>query len=217
MKFGVPEIRDWVFDLDNTLYPPASAMYDAISLRITAYVARVTGLDRPAAEQLQARYFHDYGATVVGMVKHHDVDPHHFLADVHDVDAACIDPDPELGALIAALPGRKIVFTNGGGGHPRRVLARLGIAQQFAHLFDLEAAGMVPKPQRGAYERLIAACAIAPRHALLIEDTPRNLEPAYELGFITVLVGSIRPGPRPCYIHHTAPDLKSFLRGFPGV
>ena len=142
---------------------------------------------------------------------------HHFLADVHDIDAGCVDPDPELGALIAALPGRKIVFTNGGGGHPHRVLARLGIASQFEHLFDLEAAGMVPKPRRGAYERLIAACGIAPRCALLIEDTPRNLEPARGLGFITVLVGSIRPEPMPDYIDHTAPDLKSFLRGFPGV
>ncbi len=106
---------------------------------------------------LRERYFEDYGATVAGLSRHHAMDAHDFLAHVHDVDYSVLDPDPELGALIEQLPGRKIVFTNGGGGHGQRALAQLAIAHCFELVFDIEAAGLAPKPQRAAYERLIAA------------------------------------------------------------
>lgn len=204
-------IRDWVFDLDNTLYPASSTMYDVIGKRMTAYVMRVTGLDAVEAERLQDRYHLEFGATVVGLARLHDVDPHHFLAEVHAVDAHVVEPDPVLERLLARLPGRKIVFTNGGGGHAERVVSRLGVAHHFEHLFDLEAAGLMPKPQRAAYERLISACEIDPVRAILFEDTMRNLEPAHELGLATVLIGAVHPEPRPSYVDHWAHDLKDFL------
>jgi putative hydrolase of the HAD superfamily len=204
-------IRDWVFDLDNTLYP-SPAIYDLIGDKMTAYVARATGLGAAEAEQLRDRYFLEYGATVVGLKRHHGVDPHDFMADVHDVPAHVVAPDPELDALIAQLPGRKIVFTNGGGGHAERVVAQIGIAHHFEHLFDLEKAGFVPKPHRGAYEKLVAECGVDPARAVLFEDTMRNLEPAHDLGFATVLIGAVHPEPRPGYVDHWTPDLKLFLR-----
>jgi putative hydrolase of the HAD superfamily len=204
-------IRDWVFDLDNTLYP-APALYDLIGARMTAYIARVVGVDTDVALDLCERYFHRYGATMVGLVRHHDIDAHDFLAHVHDVDCSILAPDPELGTLIAALPGRKFVFTNGGGGHGQRVLARLGIADVFDAVFDLEAAGLVPKPQPQAYANLIAAHAIDPTRALLIEDTPGNLIPAHALGFATALVSAARPEPLPGYVHHWGGDVKTLLR-----
>jgi putative hydrolase of the HAD superfamily len=128
------------------------------------------------------------------------------------VDYSVLAPDAELAALIAALPGRKIVFTNGGGGHGQRALARLGLDAHFERVFDLEDAGLTPKPERAAYERLIAACGLEPRRAVLVEDTLKNLEPAHAMGFATVLVGPVHPGPGVAYVDHYAADVKTYLR-----
>ena len=211
MNAARTSIREWVFDLDNTLYP-APTLYDAVGARMTAYIARAVGVGADEALVLRERYFHQYGATVVGLAAHHGVDAHDFLADVHDVDYSVLAADPELGALIAALPGRKLIFTNGGGGHGQRALARLGFTDIFDAVFDIEAAGLAPKPQPEAYERLIARFDIDPARALLIEDTLRNLEPAHALGFTTALVGPVHPEPRPDYVHHWAEDVKALLR-----
>lgn len=215
MKAALSHIRDWVFDLDNTLYP-APALYDAIGERMTSYIATRLDLDRTAALEVRERYFHQYGATVVGLAKHHALDPHDFLGFVHDVDYSVLAPEPELGQLISLLPGRKIVFTNGGGGHGHRVIERLGLTNVFDAVFDIEAAGLAPKPQREAYARLIASCEVAPARAMLIEDTLRNLEPAHDMGFATALVGAVHPGPQLAYVEHWAEDLKSLLRSWLG-
>lgn len=199
-------IEAWVFDLDNTLYS-TPLLYDAVGERMTAYIARALGVDEDEALILRERYFDEYGATVVGLSRHHAMDAHDFLAHAHDVDYSVLDPDPELGALIERLPGRKIVFTNGGGGHGQRALAQLAIAHCFELVFDIEAAGLAPKPQRAAYERLIAACGIDPAASVLVEDSARNLEPARALGFTTVLIGEPSP-----HADHVAPDAKAFVR-----
>jgi putative hydrolase of the HAD superfamily len=205
------DIRTWVFDLDNTLYP-APVLYNEIGARMTDYIARALNVDAAAALELRERYFLQYGATVVGLARHHGVDATDFLTDVHEADHSVLEPDPELRALIAALPGRRIVFTNGGGGHGRRVLERLSLADLFEAVFDIEAAALAPKPQRDAYERLITAFGLDPPTTLLIEDTLRNLEPAHELGFVTALIGPVHPAPRPSYVDHWAHDLKDLLR-----
>jgi putative hydrolase of the HAD superfamily len=207
----IATIRDWVFDLDNTLYP-APTLYDAIGARMTGYIACKVGVDESEALELREKYFHQYGATMVGLVRHHGIDAHDFLAHVHDVDCSVLAPDPDLGALIAALPGRKFVFTNGGGGHGQRVLARLGFTDLFACVFDIEAAGLAPKPEPEAYERLIRACAIDPARAMLIEDSERNLPPAHELGFQTALVGAAAFEVMPAHVHYQESDLKTLLR-----
>ncbi len=206
-------LEAWVFDLDNTLYP-APALYDAIGARMTAFIADVLDVDAAAAQDLRDRYFHEDGATVAGLARRHGVDAHAFLEYVHDVDYGVLSPDPELAALIAALPGRKLVFTNGSAGHGDKALKRLGLAGLFEQVFDIEAAGLIPKPQVGAYTRLMEACAIDPQRAVLIEDTMRNLEPAHALGFATGLVGPVHPEPRPDYVHRWARDLKALLRGW---
>ena len=170
-------IKTWVFDLDNTLYP-ARALYDQIGDRMTRYIERKTGLDTAGALEIRERYFHQYGATVVGLMRHHDIDARDFLLDVHEADHSVLEPDPELRALIAALPGRRIIFTNGGGGHAQRVLASLKLGDLFDQVFDIEDARLTPKPQRACYEHLLDHCGIEAQGALLIEDTMRNLEPA---------------------------------------
>jgi putative hydrolase of the HAD superfamily len=201
----------WVFDLDNTLYP-ASDLYDEIGERMTAYIARTAGVDHAEALRLREMYFHEYGATIVGLVRHHGIDARDFLANVHEADHSVLVVDEELRALIERLPGRRIVFTNGGGGHPERVLESLGLASCFHGIFDIEAAHLAPKPQRESYDRLIQTFSIDPRRSILIEDTMRNLEPAHELGFATALVGPVHPDPRPAYVGYYAAELKDLLR-----
>ncbi|HVY85848.1 MAG TPA: pyrimidine 5'-nucleotidase [Caulobacterales bacterium] len=207
-------VRDWVFDLDNTLYPLDSTLYDAIGDRMTAYIAATTGLNAEDAVILRERYFVEYGATVVGLVRHHGVDATHFLGDVHNVDQSLVHPDAELRALIQKLPGRKFVFTNGGGGHPERILKRLELDDLFDGVFDIEFGGLSPKPERDGYERLVAHFGLEPAHTILVEDTLRNLMPADELGFLTALVGPVHPEPRPAYVHHYAHDVKALLADF---
>ena len=204
-------IRAWVFDLDNTLYP-APALYDAIGVRMTAHIARALGVDENEAQRLRELYFHSHGATVAGLAQEHGVDPRVFLHDVHQVDYSVLEPDAELAGLIAALPGRRIVFTNGGGGHGQRALENLGLAALFERVFDIESSDVIPKPQRGAYERLIETCGIYPRQSLMIEDSARNLEPAHALGFTTALVGEAALRPKPPYVDYAAADLKTLLR-----
>jgi putative hydrolase of the HAD superfamily len=204
-------IHTWVFDLDNTLYP-ARALYDEIGERMTSYIARNVGVDHAAALELRERYFHQYGATVVGLTRHHAIDARDFLMDVHEADHSVLTPDPELRELIGRLPGRRIIFTNGGGGHAQRALKSLALDDVFERIFDIEDAGLTPKPQRECYERLLETCGFAAKGALLVEDTLRNLEPAHELGFVTMLVGAVHPAPLPAYVDHHAADLKDFLR-----
>ncbi len=206
-------VREWVFDLDNTLYA-AGSVYDDVGARMTAYITRETGWDLAHALVMQERYFHQYGASVTGLALHHQFDAEDFLAQVHDVDLSSIEPDPALGALIAALPGRKFVHTNGGGGHAERVLARLELTHVFDGVMDISGAGLSPKPQPEAYERLIAAFDIDPQRAAFIEDTLRNLEPAHALGFATALVGPVHPDPSAPYVDAHAHDVKALLRAF---
>ncbi len=208
-------ISVWVFDLDNTLYP-ASDLYDEIGERMTAYIARALSVDAAEALRLRERYFHLYGATVVGLQRHHGVDAADFLGDVHLADHSVLTADKALRAQIAALPGQRIIFTNGGGGHAERVLTSLGLADVFDGVFDIETAGLSPKPQPEAYHRLVERFSLDPRKAILIEDTLRNLEPAHAMGFATALVGDIHPDPKPAYIQYWAHDLKTLLGGWIG-
>lgn len=208
---SLAHVREWVFDLDNTLYPVAT-LYDAIGERMTDFIAAKLGLGRVEALGLRERYFHIHGATVCGLVREHGVDPREFLDYVHDVDYSVLAGDPDLAALIDALPGRKFVFTNGGGGHAQRALRRLGLDACIERVFDIEDAGFAAKPDPCAYERLTAACGIDPARAALVEDTLKNLEPAHAMGFRTVLVGPVHPEPRPAYVDLWARDLKVFLR-----
>lgn len=207
------EVSAWVFDLDNTLYP-ASDLYDEIGVRMTHYIARALRVDEAEALRLREHSFHEYGATIVGLVRHHDVDARDFLRDVHTADHSVLTADDELHALIARLPGRRIIYTNGGGGHAERVLESLGLAPLFDTVFDIEAGELAPKPQRESYEKLVSVCAIDPRNSVFVEDTLRNLQPAHAIGFTTALVGVVHPDPLPDYVDHYAPDLKALLRGW---
>jgi len=208
---GLADCAAWVFDLDNTLYPAHLTVYGAIGAHMTAYVERLTGLQADAASALQERYFQDYGATVVGLVRHHGCDADDFMADVHDVPLDDVGPDPELARLLAALPARRFVFTNGAHAYAQRVLARLGVAHLFERVVALDDLDFAPKPDARAFELMTAHARIDPARAVMVEDHARNLAPAAAMGFATILVGPEADVATGGHIHHRAPDVRTAI------
>lgn len=212
---ALAHVDAWIFDLDNTLYPAACDLFGQMDGRMTAYVARVTGLDMMAARTLQKRWFHDHGTTMAGLMAHHGVDPHHYLADVHDIDLAVVAQDQRLVQAIARLPGRKLIFTNADTDYAVRVLDRIGLTDSFEAIHDIHACAYAPKPSVAAYESMIAAFGVAPDRALFVEDMARNLAPAKALGMTTVWVDNgSEQGPAvasPDFIDYRITDLGEWL------
>ncbi len=213
-------IDHWVFDLDHTLYPSDAAIMVQIDKRMTQYVMKLLDLPHDKAREVQKTYWHDYGTTLNGLMENHQVDMHDFLDFVHDVDASVIDPDPLLAERIAALPGRRLVYTNGSVGHAENILGRLGLTHLFEDIFDVAASGFTPKPQRAGFDRFAERFNLPVRQSVMFEDSVRNLKTAHEMGFTTVLIqakdgehnhDSVPPGVHPDHVHYAVECLRTFL------
>jgi putative hydrolase of the HAD superfamily len=202
-------IDAWLFDLDETLYPPSNGLMTLIRSRITDYVVKMSGLPRDEARAVQRNWFETHGASLPGLLDQYGGTPADFLEYVHDLPLDDLAPNPELDAALADLPGRRFVFTNGSAAHAERVLAKLGVAGRFEGVFHIEAADLLPKPAPATYDRMIAAFGIAPAATCFFEDSAKNLEQAHILGMTTVLVGE-HAAPA-SHIDYTTPDLLSFL------
>ncbi len=199
----------WIFDLDNTLYPPGSGIFDHVGARMTDYVAARLGLSHTAAEHLRDHYWRLYGTTLAGLIHEHGMEPMDYLRAVHDVPLDTLHPDPALRGAIAALPGRRIVYTNGSAEYAGRVLGARGLAGLFDAVYGVEDAGFAPKPARAAFEAIAARDGLDPARAAMFEDDPRNLIAPHEMGMATVHVA---PAPEPApHIHHHTDDLTGFL------
>ena len=205
-------VDTWLFDLDNTLYPPEAEFMSLIEGRMTAFVARETGLPRDEAFALQKVYLREHGTTLAGLMANHGVDPQAFLDEVHDVSMASLVPDAGLRAAIGALPGRRLVFTNGDKRHAERVLAKLQLDDLFEATFHIALADYIPKPHPKTFARMIAAHAVTPATTAFFEDSARNLAPAFELGMTTVLVGPHALQADHAFVRFRTPDLAAFLR-----
>ena len=210
MKSQFSHVRHWVFDLDNTLYPPSARLFDQIEVKMTDWVMQALGVNRPEADRLRTHYWQAHGTTLAGLMAEHDVDPTPYLVDVHDISFAPLTPDPALAAAITALPGRRIVYTNGSAPYARNVLAARGLSNCFHAVYGVENAGFRPKPQRAAFEAIFAQDGTDPTTAAMFEDEPRNLAAPHAMGMRTVLVADA-PHVAPFIQHHTA-DLTAFLR-----
>jgi putative hydrolase of the HAD superfamily len=202
-------VTAWVFDLDNTLYPPSARLFDQIEVRMTAWVMRELGVPRAEADRLRRHYWETHGTTLAGLMREHGADPGPYLTDVHDISLDALQPDPELAARIADLPGRRIVYTNGCAPYAERVLAARGLSGLFDAVYGVEHAGFRPKPERAAFEAIFAADGLSPDRAAMFEDDARNLAAPHAMGMRTVLV-SPEPAPAPHIEHHTD-DLRAFL------
>jgi len=182
------QVDTWVFDLDNTLYPPHSDLWPKIDARITAYMAAMLGLDGLSARALQKHYYRVFGTTLSGLIHEYQVDPSEFLHFVHDIDRSSLDPNPALAAAIEALPGRKLILTNGSHAHALATAKQLGIGHLFDDCFAIEHADFLPKPHLLTYQRFFERHAVDPARAAMFEDIVHNLEAPHSSGMLTVLV-----------------------------
>jgi putative hydrolase of the HAD superfamily len=208
-KQAFAQVTTWVFDLDNTLYPPSMRLFDQIEVKMTDWVMRVLKVDRARADHLRAHYWQTYGTTLAGLMREHDVDPGPYLNEVHDIDFSVLAPDPQLANAINALPGRKIVYTNACAPYAEKVIAGRGLAGLFDQVYGVEHAGFHPKPEARAFATVFAQDGLNPKSAVMFEDDTRNLAVPHALGMRTVHVAP-KPDPAP-HIHHHTDDLAAFL------
>lgn len=202
-------VSAWVFDLDNTLYPPSARLFDQIEARMTAWVARALAVETAEANRLRAHYWATYGTTLAGLMAEHAIDPGPYLHEVHEIGLEALAPDPLLAARIAALPGRRIVYTNATVPYAERVLAARGLAGLFDAVYGVVEAGFRPKPERAAFETIFAQDRLDPTRAAMFEDDARNLAAPHAMGMRTVHVAPVAAPAG--HIHHHTDDLSGFL------
>lgn len=217
MKPALHETRFWVFDLDNTLYPAACNLFLQVDRRIQQYIMDMFDAAPEDARKIQKDFFHEYGTTLSGLMLNHGVDPADYLEYVHDIDVTPVPPNPALDSVLRRLPGRKLVYTNGSVPHAERVMDRLGVKHHFDGVFDIVAAGYVPKPEETAFDTFVQTYEIEPTQAVMVEDIARNLAPAHARGMTTVWLrsdhhwsGGDENDP---HIHHAIDDLVDWLTG----
>ena len=213
-------VEDWIFDLDNTLYPSVCDLFAQIDAGMTEYVSRLLGLPQDTARELQKIYYREHGTTLNGLMRVNGADPDAYLDFVHDIDLSMLAPDPEMQTALKRLPGRKFVFTNGCTNHAGRVLDRLGLAAHFEDVWDIRTIGYRPKPDPAAYRAVVARSGLDPRASAMFDDVARNLVEARALGLTTVWLkngsewsrqGPEHPVARPHHIDYETEDLPSFL------
>jgi putative hydrolase of the HAD superfamily len=225
---GFGETDVWIFDLDNTLYPAECNLFAQVDHRMGEFIARYLGVPYQQARHLQKTYYRQFGTTLAGLMQVHKLDPSEFLAYVHDIDLSVVEASPELRVGLEALPGRRLIFTNGSRRHAERVAEKLGVLDLFEDICDIAACDYVPKPSADAFDRMIRRHDVKGGTAAMFEDMPMNLEAPHALGMTTVLVHSSyldHPvqsqmktwAELPDHIHHMTLDLVEFLPGAAGI
>lgn len=202
-------VQTWVFDLDNTLYPPAARLFDQIEKRMSDWVMRALGVNRTEANRLRLEYWRTYGTTLAGLMREHGVDPGPYLTEVHDISFDVLEPDPVLAGRIAGLPGRRVVYTNGCIPYAQRVIEARGLDGVFDAVYGVESANYLPKPEAEAFRLVFEAEGLSGATGAMFEDDARNLVVPHGLGMRTVHVAPM-PAPAP-HVHHHCTDLCAFL------
>ncbi len=215
-RFDVLDVETWIFDLDNTLYHVSPEMHGEIDELLGSFVSDFLAVDRAEARRIQKAYFHEYGMTLCGLIENHGLDPDLYFEHMLQADLSGIGRDPALVEAIAALDGRKVVYSNAPSSHVRQVLDQIGLTTQIDAIHDIETAGFTPKPARAAYVELCRRHDIAPERAVMIDDIPRNLKPAAEIGMTTVWKKTDAEWAVDAevsdYVHHVTDDLLGWLR-----
>ena len=202
----------WIFDLDNTLHYASPHIFPHMNRSMTEYVMRHLGLAEAEASALRRRYWLRYGATLLGLMRHHGTDPDHFLLETHrfpELDRMVIR-ERGLRGLLGRLPGRKLVFSNSPEHYCRAVLDVLGITGLFDGVFTIEHTGYRPKPDARGFRELFRAHGVLPSRAIMVEDSLPNLRTARRLGLRTVWVArhpGLLPVRRPHYVDVMVPGL----------
>ena len=214
-------IDAWVFDLDNTLYPASSGLFNQVSQRMTGYISEYFNIAHDAALERQRSLFMQYGTTLRGLMTEHSVDPEPFLEHVHKVDFGLVQPNPDLAHKLGRLPGRKLIFTNSPRIHATRVMERLGITDHIEHVFDISDADYIPKPDSECYAMLMHRHKVKASSACMVDDIASNLVPAKAMGMTTVwLKGEhewARPDPEHAILRHVDFVAENLVRWLDGV
>ena len=219
---GFDHVDTWIFDLDNTLYPASCDLFSQVDHRMGAFIAKTLGVPYEHARHLQKAYYRQFGTTLAGLMQVHKLKPEPFLEYVHDIDLAVLPELPELASVIAALPGRRLIFTNGSRRHAENVARKIGVLHLFEDICDIAALEFVPKPDREAFDRMVRLHGVTATAAAMFEDMPHNLESPHDLGMTTVFVHSdyvdhpaqlkVREWRQlPDHIHHMTLDLTGFI------
>jgi putative hydrolase of the HAD superfamily len=222
-KRGFDQTENWIFDLDNTLYPASCRLFDQIDVKMAAFIMELLKVDHAEARRLQKGFLYEHGTTLRGLMMEYGVQPAEFLSFVHDIDHSAITANEELGRALRQLPGRRFIFTNGTVQHAENVMARIGILDCFDDIFDIEAADYLPKPHIESYHAMLKRHGIEAERSAMFEDISRNLEPCHRLGMTTVLITSSDNedsaaiasrtglGPDAPHIDHVTDNLPEFL------
>jgi len=179
------------FDLDDTLYPSQSGLWDLIKERINLYMHECLDLPLEEIPSRRAGYYREFGTTMRGLMNDYDIEPEDYLQFVHDVPLSeYLSPDPELAALIKRYPQRKVIFTNADAKHAQRVMSVLQVSDCFDDLIDIHSMAPFCKPMRQAYEVALKTVGETDAGAcVLLDDSPSNLASAKQFGFYTIRVG----------------------------
>ena len=186
----MPTRLTWVFDLDNTLHNASPHIFPHINRSMTAYLQQHLQLTEEDAGRLRAHYWRRYGATLLGMMRHHGTDPEHFLRETHRFPdlSNMVVYERGLAAMLRRLPGRKLVLTNAPRGYALAVLQLMGVAERFDALHCIESTGYQPKPSLAAFHSLLRAHSLLASRCVMVEDSRENLRPAKRLGMKTVWI-----------------------------
>ena len=178
-------IKDWIFDLDNTLYSGQTKVFSEVDKKMSSFISKKFNVDFKKAKEIQKKYFYEYGTTLSGLMNHDNIDPHEFLEFVHDIDISWLPEDKFLREELLKIKEKKIIFTNGSHAHVENITRQLGIYGLFDGAFDITDSNFIPKPHIDPYKKLIKKFDIDPTKSILIEDIAHNLEQAKNLGMKT--------------------------------
>ncbi|MCB5186219.1 pyrimidine 5'-nucleotidase [Methylobacillus gramineus] len=180
----------WIFDLDNTLHNADAAIFPHLHVEMTRYIMTELALEEHAACALREHYWHTYGATLKGLMRHHRISPRHFLQQTHQLEQlpAMVITTKRLRHTLQQLSGRKVVFTNGPMSYAKRVLKLLAIDDLFEQVFSVESSGFHPKPAMRGFQHLLGALKVNTGNCILLEDSLPALMTAKRLGMKTIHV-----------------------------
>ena len=187
---SLSSIKNWIFDLDNTLYPPEENIFSQIDKKMTSFISNSLDISIDEAYEIQKENFVNHGTTLAGFMndKNNKINPDKFLEYVHDIDLSTLKEDNKLREVLLLIPGKKYIFTNGTKHHAENVLKKLNLENIFQSIFGIKEANYLPKPNVKTYNLFLKNNKIDPKTSIMFEDMSRNLVPAKELGMTTVLL-----------------------------
>lgn len=208
-------IKNWIFDLDNTLYPHQANLFSQVDHKMGLFIQDMFNIPHADAKLKQKNFFKKHGTTLRGLMSEHGIEPYDYLKFVHDIDFSVLEIDQKLNLAIENLPGEKFIYTNASTDYANVVLSHIGLSGVFKDIFDIHDAEFLPKPDMRSYHKMLDKFAINANQSVMVEDLAGNLNPAAELGMTTVWVPTNThwsdEGHDEQNIHHVAPVLSDWL------